>query len=468
MRVQIINVYVTPQISIDPSREAAVLLARGSTSIGFKIDGAEALAPDAAERMLARFAREGGDSAEAARATVAGSPATCAALEAGFKRAGCAAVSSRALEAPAPFRWNAEPRSPAPSAGGARVRAMIVDDSDPIRKLLETVLGADPSIEIVGSFGLPSQAEEAFARLKPDVVTLDIHMPEMNGVELLKRLQARGAARAVMISSLSKEEGGLVLDAIEAGAVDYMQKPSLADLDVAAPVMREKVRAAAAAHVQAPSRARAAAPRQVTVAPAAGFAAGSLIAIGSSTGGTEALKQVLTMWPAEVPPILIVQHIPAVFSRAFADRMNALCAFEVREAKDGDLVSPSLALVAPGGFQMRVLPDRNGALRVRIEDSEPVNRHKPSVDALFDSIAALKGPRVAAAILTGMGADGARGLLRLRETGARTVAQDEATCVVYGMPREAAKIGAAEKIAPLGDIADALLGFCARAGRGAA
>lgn len=440
-----------------------VIVEASGVALAFRIAVEQAArAPDAGERILRRLRREPGAEKGAVKGLAVGEKALIESL-AGQLRAAGAEIESRAIGAPERASWNpsrsaADGTSPSSSARDEKVRVLIVDDSDPVRKLLESVLSADEQIEVVASLGRPSLVEEAVARLKPDVVTLDIHMPEMNGVELLKALLQKRATPAVMISSLSMEEGGFVLDALEAGAVDYVQKPSMKELDVVAPVIREKVKSAAKSKVLRPSRPIASEPRRLMPT---NFAPNALIAIGASTGGTEALKRILSSMPEAVPPILIVQHIPPVFSKAFADRMNQVCAFEVREARDGDEAHPSLALIAPGGAQMKARAT-GGTLRVTIDDSPPVNRHKPSVDVLFDSVAQLKGFHVAAGILTGMGADGAKGLLRLRQAGARTLAQDEATSVVYGMPREAAKIGAAETIAPLDEIAGLLLARCQR------
>lgn len=341
---------------------------------------------------------------------------------------------------------------------GEPVKVLVVDDSETMRLLLSRIIARDPQLKFVGAVGLPSQVPEALERLKPDVMTLDIHMPEMNGVELLKTLLPNQRIPTVMISSLSKEDGSLVLDALEAGAVDYIQKPSMLEIATVAPMICEKIHNASSAQVRIAHRL---APKKVASVATDGsrIDLSSLILIGSSTGGTEALKVVLTALPDKIPGILIVQHIPPVFSKAFADRMNGLCPFEVKEAADGDVVIPNRVLIAPGGFQMKIR-DRRGEVVVGIEDGDPVNRHKPSVDFLFDSAAQLKSRRMTAAIMTGMGADGAQGLLKLRQGGARTLAQNEETCTVYGMPREAAKLGAAERIVALDDIAKVLIEFC--------
>lgn len=359
------------------------------------------------------------------------------------------------------LRWSEEEgRLQVPTGLGRKIRVCVVDDSGTIRNLLEKIFAADPNLEIVGSFGDPLEAEKKIRELEPDVVTLDIHMPGMDGVQLLKKILAHRAIPCVMISSLNLEEGSLVLEALESGAVDYIHKPSMKELPVMAPVIVEKIHAAASAQVKkgGGGAARAQGPRaQAAASLGTGWTdGGHLICIGSSTGGTEALKQVFLSLPKNIPPILVVQHIPPVFSKAFADRMNSLCSFEVKEAEDGDAVKADRILIAPGGKQMEY-EAKGGRAVVRITDAPPMNRHKPSVDHLFLTVAKSYKGKLSAAILTGMGADGANGLLELRGKGARTLAQDEATSVVYGMPREAAKRGAAEEILPLGEIGVRLL-----------
>lgn len=333
----------------------------------------------------------------------------------------------------------------------SKKKVLVVDDSTTIRNLLKKIINQDPHLEVVAEAEKPSLVEGLIEKFKPDVITLDIHMPEMDGITLLKKIHPKYQLPVVMISSISREEGPQVLQALESGAIDYIQKPSMSDLAEVAQIIREKIKIASQAHIRTIKRTR----KKVMSGGKAD--AQSIIAIGSSTGGTEALRVVLESLPSEIPPILIVQHIPPVFSTAFAKRLNELCAFEVREANHGDEVKPNLVLIAPGGKQMSVKPAAGGKLTVDISDAPPMNRHKPSVDFLFKSIADIQWPKVTAAILTGMGADGAAQMKRLRDLGARTIAQDEETCVVFGMPREAIEKGAAEYIKPLDDIADALL-----------
>lgn len=333
-----------------------------------------------------------------------------------------------------------------------KVRVMIVDDSKTIRDLLEKIFLRDPTFEVIASISHPKEVEDSIKKLRPDVITLDIHMPEMNGVELLRKIFPVYKIPTVMISSISPEDGTFVLDALEIGAVDYIKKPEFSELAHVMPVILEKVKAAANAKVLTKKSTPAA---KVTLSNHK-IDQENLVVIGSSTGGTEALKNILTCLPANIPPVLIVQHIPAVFSEAFANRMDTLCPFKVSEAKDGEIVEAGHVYVAPGGKQMKVIKKAT-QLQIVITDDEPVNRHKPSVDYLFDSVAAINPPKLVGAILTGMGGDGARGLKKLRDLGASTIAQDEESCVVFGMPREAIKLGGADKVLHLSMIADEII-----------
>lgn len=339
--------------------------------------------------------------------------------------------------------------APRPSVQASKKKVLVVDDSQTIRQLLRQIVSADPGLELVAEAELPSQVEALIQKHRPDVITLDIHMPEMNGVELLKRIHPKYKIPTVMISSISREESDLVLQALESGAVDYIQKPSMKDMGVLAEDIRERVKMAA--------NTKSTMKLAVRKATGRGDVKGdAVVLLGSSTGGTEALRHILTSLPNEIPPIVCVQHIPPVFSAAFASRLDGLCPFEVKEAADGDEVKGNRVLIAPGGKQMG-FQRRGDKLHVRITDEAPMNRHKPSVDYMFKSAVDLGLPSVVAGVLTGMGADGARGLKTLRDKGARTFAQDAASSVVYGMPREAAELGGAESIESLERIADLIL-----------
>jgi two-component system chemotaxis response regulator CheB len=381
-----------------------------------------------------------------------------------------------------------------------KIRVLIIDDSAVIRKVVSEALAIDPEIEVVGTAIDPYIARDKIVKLKPDVLTLDIEMPRMDGLTFLKIIMEERPLPVIIMSSLSKSGSQYAIEALRLGAVDVLGKPggaySFGDLG---PQLIGKIKAAAHARLRKPVPTRVpfkktaepatepttgnapsavetpaphpeappplpqrppphrpapapAAPKRAPVRPHLHHPR-SLILLGASTGGTEALREVLTALPAELPGIAIVQHIPAHFSRAFAERLNTTCAFEVREAVDGDILTPGLALVAPGNFHM-MLHWSGDCYRVRISDGPMVWHQRPAVDVLFKSAADLAGPHAIAGILTGMGKDGAEGLLRLREKGATTFAQDEATSVVYGMPRVAWENGAAQRQLALDHVAD--------------
>ena len=338
-----------------------------------------------------------------------------------------------------------------------KIRVLIVDDSAAMRQLLTQILSSDPMIEVVGSAPDPYFARDKIRSLQPDVLTLDVEMPRMDGITFLEKIMHGHPMPVVMVSSLTQQGCEITLRALEIGAVEFFAKPTVDTLTGVADGARaiiEKVKAAANARITP----RIASDR-AKVLPKVGSSfrlTHQLIAIGASTGGTEAIKEVLIALPADTPGIVIVQHMPPGFTTSFAQRLDNLCAIRVKEAQDGDKVLPGHALLAPGNLQMSLV--RSGAeYTVRVEMSEPVNRHRPSVDVLFNSCADQAGKNVVAAILTGMGDDGARGMRRMRDAGARTIAQDEATCVVYGMPREAVAHGGAEFILPLDEVAGKLL-----------
>jgi len=345
----------------------------------------------------------------------------------------------------------------------ARIKVLIVDDSALVRQILHEVLRHDPEIEVVGTASDPYLAWEKIKTHSPDVLTLDVEMPRMDGLQFLQKVMIAHPMPVVMISSLTENGCETTLKALELGAVDFVTKPkvdvSTGTVELADEIVA-KVKAAARARVRV--RTSTSAPR--TAKPRAPLprteslirSTQKVIAIGASTGGTEAIFDVLTELPADTPGIVIVLHMPAGFTRSFAKRLDGCCRIRVSEATDGDRILDGHALIAPGGYHMTV--ERSGAsYSVHVTAGPPVNRHCPSVDVLFNSCARVLGTNVCGAILTGMGADGARGLQAMRNAGARTIAQDEATCVVFGMPREAIALNAAEHILPLSAIPARLL-----------
>ena len=348
------------------------------------------------------------------------------------------------------------------------IRTLVVDDSALVRRILTDMLNSAPDIEVVGTAADPYIAREKIKQLNPDVLTLDVEMPRMDGIEFLERLMRNRPTPVIMVSTLTEKGADITLRALELGAIDFVTKPSM---DVSSRLgeyvdeLVRKVRAAASVN----TRSVAAAGRTVQPAPApqapvgadrhaaARFSATSkIIAIGASTGGTEAIREVLSALPADSPGILIAQHIPPGFSTAFADRMNRQTTLAVKEAEDGDEVRPGHAFVAPGNRHLRL--QRQGARYLcRVSDDDPVNRHRPSVSVLFRSVLAAAPRNCVAALLTGMGADGAPELCEMHAAGVHTIAQDEATSIVWGMPGEAVNAGGASEVLPLNLIAGALL-----------
>jgi two-component system chemotaxis response regulator CheB len=338
------------------------------------------------------------------------------------------------------------------------IRLLVVDDSALARKIITTSLAPYADIQIAGTAADPYDARDKILALCPDVVTLDIEMPRMDGLTFLKVIMKHRPMPVIIMSSLTPSGSVKALEALEAGAVDVIGKPGSSHSARAdGTQLATTIRAAASALVRTPSVQTAPlTPHPAAVGQAAigapSRSARSIILLGASTGGTEALKTVLTPLRGDLPGICIVQHIPAFFSKVFADRLNQLCRMEVREASHGDIVRPGLALVAPGGKHL-LLKWRGEHYAVELSDGPPVHYQRPSVDILFDSaVKAGAGPHAIAALLTGMGADGAAGLLRLREAGAATAAQNEETCVVFGMPREAVRMGAARHVLALSRI----------------
>lgn len=343
-------------------------------------------------------------------------------------------------------------------------RVLIVDDSALIRQLLTELLGADREIEVVGSAADPYLAWEKIKSLRPDVLTLDVEMPRMDGLSFLQRLMQLQPMPVLMVSSLTEGGCATTLRALELGAIDFVTKPKIDVRSGTVELAEElcaKVKAVAKAQVRRAARRSLGGPTPAIPAEALIRTTEVVIAIGASTGGTEALREVLTALPAESPGVVVVQHMPERFTTSFAERLDALCRVRVREAADGDRILPGHVLIAPGNWHLAIR--RSGAnYTVRTHQEPPVNRHRPSVDVLFESCARYLGPNAIGALLTGMGADGARGLLAMRQSGAATVAQDEATSVVFGMPKEAIQIGAADEVVPLHGIAAALLRRAAR------
>ena len=337
-------------------------------------------------------------------------------------------------------------------------RVLVIDDSALMRELLTQLIGRAPGFEVVGTAPDPIIAWDKIKSLQPDVLTLDIEMPRMNGLTFLDALMQHHPMPVVMVSSLTERGCATTLAALEAGAVDFVTKPAQAaaqGFDRLAGELIAKLTAAAGARVH---REPAAPAKLARLQPRRG-APDKVIALGASTGGTEALRVVLGMLPGDAPPVVVVQHMPAAFTARFAERLDGLCSVRVKQAEHGDRVLAGHVLLAPGDRHMKLV--RRGAeCCVEVFDAERVNHSRPSVDVLFHACARQLGGNAAAALLTGMGEDGARGLLAMRRAGAHTVAQDQATCVVYGMPRAARELSAAVEVLALHDIADSLLRHC--------
>lgn len=329
------------------------------------------------------------------------------------------------------------------------IRVLIVDDSATMREIIAATLTREPGIEVVGRAADPFEARAAIKALSPDVVTLDIEMPNMNGLAFLEKIMRLRPMPVLMVSSLTTRGADATMQALELGAVDCVAKPSPDNLS-GFKDLAEKVRAAAQSKVRPrlPVPVRDTSPR--------GFKSdGRLLAIGSSTGGVEALLAILSTFPATCPPTLITQHLPAQFTKSFAARLDRFCAPTVTEARDGEPIQPGHVYLAPGGYHLEIAG--KSGLRCRLTQEEPMNGHRPSVDALFHSVARVAGANAIGAILTGMGRDGSAGLLAMRRAGASTLGQDEATSIVYGMPKAAFEIGAVERQVGLNRIGDCIL-----------
>ncbi len=339
-------------------------------------------------------------------------------------------------------------------AGRKPIRVLVVDDSAVVRRTMAELIDAAPDLEVMATANDPFQAAERIRQEIPDVVTLDVEMPRMDGITFLRRLMAQRPVPVIVCSSLVGEGTETMMAALEAGAVDVIQKPAVATkrfLEESAIRIQDAIRAAALAKLSPRRPARPRRPVQRPAAAAMAKTTQTVVAIGASTGGTEALRFLLEAMPPYAPPIVIVQHMPAGFTKAFAQRLDATTEICVREAADGDSVLRGQALIAPGNLHTR-LTRSGAAYRVVVEDGPLVSRHRPSVDKLFHSVAEVAGANAIGVIMTGMGNDGAAGLKAMRAAGALTLGQDEASCVVYGMPKEAAKMGAVMRECPLEDL----------------
>jgi two-component system, chemotaxis family, protein-glutamate methylesterase/glutaminase len=349
----------------------------------------------------------------------------------------------------------------------SKIRVLVIDDSALMRKVLSEIINREPDMEAVGAAPDPLIARDMIKSLNPDVLTLDIEMPRMDGLDFLERLMRLRPMPVVMVSTLTERGSEAAFRAIELGAVDFVAKPKMGAANAIqdyAVEISDKIRAAAAARIgRAPQVARD--PAKAAARPAFQRLSTTekLIVIGASTGGTEAIKDVLVQMPADAPGILVTQHMPEGFTRSFAARLDGLCKVAVKEAEHGERVLPGHVYIAPG--HSHLLLRKSGANYItQLSQSEPVNRHRPSVDVLFHSAAESAGKNAIAVILTGMGKDGAAGMLELRRAGAYTYAQDKDSCVVYGMPKEAVAVGAVEEVLPLDAIADAMLSRLAMSG----
>lgn len=337
----------------------------------------------------------------------------------------------------------------------SKIKVLCVDDSALIRNIMTEIINKQPDMEMVATAVDPIIARDLIKLHNPHVLTLDVEMPRMDGLDFLERLMRLRPMPVVMISSLTHKGSDITLSALELGAVDFVTKPQMGlheGMMNYADLIAEKIRAAAKAHIR-PGRSPAERPA-IIKAPLVGSE--KIIAIGASTGGTEAIRHILMSMSSTCPGIVIAQHMPAGITRSFAERLNKMCQISVKEGEDGERVLPGHAYIAPGGRHMELY--RSGAnYHIRLNDSPPVNRHRPSVDLLMQSVAKAAGKNAVGAILTGMGYDGAKGLLELHQTGAITLAQSEQTCVIYGMPREAVALNAVTEIVDLDDIAQVLL-----------
>ena len=345
-----------------------------------------------------------------------------------------------------------------------KIKVLVVDDSAVVRKVFKEEISRENDMEVVGTAPDPYVARDKIVKMKPDVVTLDIEMPRMDGITFLKKLMRHYPLPVIIVSSLTRNGGKLAVEALSLGAVEVMSKPSGAySVGEMGVQLTDKIRAVARLNVSPRKERPSKKSIQKKVASRAlAETTNKIVAIGASTGGTEALKTVLTGMPPNAPGILVVQHMPANFTTSFAERLDELSAMTIKEAKDGDSLVNGVALLAPGNYHM--LLKRSGArYYVQVKKGPLVHHQRPAVDVLFQSVANYAGSNAIGVILTGMGADGALGLLKMKEAGARTVAQDEKSCIVFGMPKEAIKLGAADKVVPLNSVGKTVLNMIVKA-----
>lgn len=341
------------------------------------------------------------------------------------------------------------------------IKVLIVDDSALVRKVLKEELGKQSDIEVVGTAVDPYAAREKIVQLKPDVLTLDLEMPRMDGLSFLAKLMKHYPMPVVVVSSLTPKNSGNALMALQLGAVDVICKPGSAysTQNISRAIVKS-VRAASIAKFDKHTQPEENTANQNADVKKANVGllhtTDKIIAIGASTGGTKALQTVLTNLPSNTPGVVIVQHMPPVFTKSFAERLDMICTLKVKEAEDNDLIESGTVLLAPGNYHMQVMK-KSAKYYVKIKQGPPVHHHRPSVDVLFNSVSISAGVNASGVLLTGMGGDGAKGLLAMKEAGAHTIAQDEATSVVYGMPREAKKLGAVCEVLPIHDIASAII-----------
>jgi len=342
------------------------------------------------------------------------------------------------------------------------IKVLVIDDSAMIRKVFEQELSKDPEIEVVGTAPDPYVGRDKIVYLKPDVITLDIEMPRMDGLTFLSKLMNAYPMPVVVVSSLAKRGGDVALKAMELGAVEVISKPGTAySVGDMCEQLAEKIKAAAKVKVVKPSSLPASGTSSASLASISVKTTNKIIAIGASTGGTDALREVISRLPANSPPVVVVQHMPANFTKAFADRLNGICQVHVKEAEDGEYLAVGKVLIAPGNKHMEI---RRSGINyfVTLFDGPMMFHQRPAVEILFNSVAKYAGQNAVGAILTGMGKDGAQGLLNMRQAGANTIAQDERTCIVFGMPKEAIDLGAAQVIKPLPQITQTILDYCAQ------